>query len=101
MADVVRPQPTLVTVCDLCGEVIPEASSEERGSLMWGYGSNHVTRRTKYVWFKWPSSDWRRKHSVEERMKPENQQRNYDFHAECILKLVEANLYTPREATNG
>jgi len=93
MTEALRPKEIMMTICDLCGEVIPESRPEERGSLSWGDNGPKVTRRTRHVWFSWPSSNWRRTHTVEERMRPENHYRTYDFHTECILKLVEANLY--------
>jgi hypothetical protein len=93
MTEALRPKEIMMTICDLCGEVIPEVPTEERGSLTFGYNGRKVTRSTKHVWFGWPSAHWRRNHTVEERMRPENQTRSYDFHTECILKLVEANLY--------
>ena len=39
---------------------------------------------------RWPSYSWRKKATYEEQRKVENHERNYDFHGECLLNLVEA-----------
>ena len=73
-----RPITTGVTVCDLCNEVIPQATeASEKGSLTHGYLSHTVTAETKHAWLIWPRSD------------PRVVEKHYDFHADCIGRLVE------------
>ncbi|MFG3340553.1 hypothetical protein [Glycomyces sp. NPDC048151] len=85
-----RPKPTFMTVCDLCDEEIPEGRPDEGGSLTDGWIARKVEMpRTKRVWLLWPPDLRKRRQSWEEQQKPENRQRRYDFHADCILHLVE------------
>lgn len=77
-----------VHVCDLCGEEIPEVEDAHlRGSVTSGYIAHKVTNRTKRAWLKWPPD------AAYLRPKPEGKPREYDFHGECIVRLVEANLF--------
>lgn len=64
-----------------------------------GTNDRQATTETKVMRMRWPSSRWRQKASFEETRKPENRQREYDFHGECLLNLVEAaiNLRKQRE----
>jgi hypothetical protein len=80
-----RPVAQLVTVCDLCGETLPDdLDAMERGSLTHGFLSHSVhlgvSGRTKHAWLIWP----RRK-----RLGPAVREVHYDFHADCIGRLVE------------
>lgn len=87
------PKPTRITICDICGGELPERGKRDDpdmfGTIVGGYG-HKATVETKVMRLHWPSSKWRDKASQEERRKPENRYRDYDFHGECILNLVEA-----------
>jgi hypothetical protein len=86
-----RPKPTFMTVCDLCDEEIPEGQPGEGGSLTHGWIAHRVEMpRTKRVWLLWPPGERKRRQTWQEQQKPENRERRYDFHADCILRLVEA-----------
>ena len=99
MADVTRPRATRMTVCDLCDKEIPDGEPSERGSLTHGWLAYPVEtgdrptgwRRTTHAWLHWPPSERVRRTRLEKRMADPEQfrQRTYDFHAECILRLVE------------
>lgn len=100
MSNQLRPKPTHVVVCDLCGKEIPEYDKQEQGGLTYsGYyhGGPVIIPKTKKVSFSWPGSERRRKMTYEEERLPENRPRQYDFHAQCILDLVEANLYKDKK----
>ena len=79
MSATTRPVAQQVTVCDLCDEIIPEVEPAERGSLTWGYIAHPVTNQTKRVWLIWP----RRKRTA-----PPVQEKHYDFHADCVGRLI-------------
>lgn len=81
-----RPIPTRVDVCDLCDQVIPDDPPDERGSLTWGYIAHRVTAKTKHAWLSWPPGGRSTGRNVS---RPREPYRHYDFHAECILRLVE------------
>lgn len=110
MSGTMRPKPTRVTVCDLCDKEIPEGEPGERGSLTQGWIAHPVEmgdrptgwRRTTHAWLQWPPGERLRRASYEKRMADPEQfrQRRYDFHAECILRLIEGALVT-RRSTNG
>lgn len=90
MASEIRPVPTTVVVCDICGEPIPEDTDPtERGSLLAGYIARPVTPRTRWAWLDWPSNATgvtrRRAAKAGREYLP---QRRYDFHGECITRLV-------------
>lgn len=96
-----RPVPTQLLVCDLCNEEINESEPGERGSLTHGFIAHKVTSQTKWAWLYWPPAGRERGKPWEWKRQPENRERTYDFHADCILRLVEANLYdfnNPKEA---
>lgn len=99
MSDQQRPVETTVTICDLCGEILPEHAGDEKGSLTRGWIAHPVNiPKTKRAWLHWPPGN-RERLGWEERQKPENKPRHYDFHADCILQLVEANLtHKPKES---
>lgn len=85
-----RPRPTAMTVCDLCDEEIPDGQPGEGGSLTHGWIARRVEiPRTKRAWLLWPPANRKRRMPWEEKRKPENRERRYDFHADCILHLVE------------
>lgn len=85
-----RPKPTLMTVCDLCDKEIAEGRPDEAGSLTRGWIAHKVEMpRTKRAWLLWPPDSRKRRQSWEQRQRPENRERRYDFHADCILHLVE------------
>ena len=95
-----RPKPTHMTVCDLCDREIPDGHPGERGSLTYGWLAHKVEmgerptgwRRTLHAWILWPPAERTRLNRYEKlRADPEQyRQRKYDFHAECILRVVEA-----------
>lgn len=87
---------TRVLVCDLCNEQIPEGEPGETGSITAGWIAHPVTPTTKRVWLLWPPGGRRRRMDWQESRKPENRHRQYDFHADCILRLIEANLWKPQ-----
>lgn len=81
-----------MTVCDLCNEEIPDGTPDEAGSLTHGYIAHRVeSPKTKHAWLRWPPSSRERKTDLRRRMADPEQflERAYDFHAECILRLVE------------
>jgi len=97
MSEAILSKPTRATVCDLCGkEIEKHEHSTEVGSLTHGYIAHSVTSKTKYAWLRWPSPEWFRKADWKDKQKPENRERQYDFHGQCIVDLVEANLFTPK-----
>jgi len=94
MSEQIRPVQTRVEVCDLCGEILPKGEPGERGSLTAGFIAHRVTPSTKRAWLHWPPAGRERRMSWEDKRKPENRTRTYDFHADCILKLVEGAVTT-------
>lgn len=87
-----RDKPQTVTVCDLCQEEMDESLEPlDRGSLTHGYIAHRVeTPRTKWAWLIWPPLD-RPGMSVsyQQRQAERKASKHYDFHAECITKLVQ------------
>lgn len=98
MSEQRRPKATRMTICDLCDGEIPEGKPDETGSLTTGYIAHPVTPKTKRAWLAWPPGGRKR----EGRWNATDlKERRYDFHAECILRLVEANLFTPAPTSPG
>ncbi|MEV2277752.1 hypothetical protein AB0I72_19410 [Nocardiopsis sp. NPDC049922] len=90
MAKAVRPKPTHMTVCDICDEEIPDGEPGEVGSLTHGFIAHRVEMpSTTWARLFWPPAGRDRRIGWEQRQKPENRPRRYDFHADCILRLVE------------
>lgn len=89
-----------MTVCDLCDEEIPDGEPSEKGSLTHGWLAYPVEtgerptgwRHTAHAWLLWPPAERVRTTRLEKRMADPEQfrERKYDFHAECILRLVES-----------
>jgi hypothetical protein len=91
-----RPVPTSLLICDLCNEEIDTEHPGERGSLTHGFIAHKVVvPATKWAWLHWPPAGRERGKPWEWKRQPENRERAYDFHADCILRLVEANLFYP------
>lgn len=96
-----------VTICDICGGQIDPEEAKERELVGQVLGDRFskpahdgpATTKDKIFRFKWPG-DRRRKdiEAIEEgmgRAKPSRyngpyRDRSYDFHADCLLNLVEA-----------
>ncbi len=100
MSTAYRDKPQYVTVCDLCdGEIDNGNRHDEWGSLLRGASGPPVTERTKTFQLFWPSGSRQRSRAgkpIHGRgnkrgayFDPQYTERQYDFHAECILRLVE------------
>lgn len=92
-----RLKATRMTVCDLCNEEIEDGTPDETGSITAGYIAHPVrTPKTKHAWFRWPPPSRVRKTVVGQRVarSEEFRPRVYDFHAECILRLIEEAIAT-------
>ena len=94
MSSQMRPRETLMTVCDLCDEPITTDNHARKASLVHGYGgvaTPEERARVGWWYLLWHPRDWPggRAPRWEEGRWPENTYRHYDFHTECILKLVE------------
>lgn len=91
MSQATRDKPAQVTVCDICDQEIPECTeSLDRGSLTHGYIAHKVTPRTKWAWLIWPPQDRPGSNKTwQEKQAERKASRTYDFHAECIVKLVQ------------
>ena len=96
----VRPRPTIMTICDLCDQEIEDRGNpHEFASLTHGYIAGRVQLpETKHVRFWWHPRSWSgskntyNDRDVDRNGKPVTDRRQYDFHARCILFLVEENL---------
>lgn len=92
-----RLRPTRMTVCDLCDEEIVNdgnthgeaASLNVSGSLGHGYGPEADVPKQRRVWLYWPPAGRDRLMDWKEKKAPRNAPRRYDFHAQCILDLIE------------
>jgi hypothetical protein len=89
MTETFRPVSMLVTVCDLCDKVIPKLDTDEVGSLTYGYLIPKVLPHTKTVRLLWPPDGRKRRLDWKELQEPENRERRYDFHAQCVLDALE------------
>ena len=92
---------TQVLLCDICGEEIPESTYQggsdhrgqvtrdghgvELGSVTFGWIARTVSNLTRRGYLLWPPGSWSRMKKWDEL--PESV--TYDFHGECILRLVE------------
>lgn len=87
-----RPVQQGVTVCDLCDEIVPDGQPDETASVTAGYLAHPFTPKTKRAWLLWPPPSRKRGADVRRRIADPQQfrDRRYDFHAECLLRLVEA-----------
>lgn len=85
-----------VQVCDLCGEEITECTTKgEIGSVMGGVveserGEKTPTAVRKRVYLRWPPRPAPPKCLTDY---SGVKLREYDFHGECIVRLVEGNLF--------
>lgn len=100
MSQTTRPKPTYMTVCDLCDEEIDDerrnpgeaaslTATAPAGSLGHGYGPHAEVPKQRRVWLLWPPAGRDRLMPWQEKKHPRNAPRRYDFHAQCILDLVE------------
>ena len=99
MSTQTRAKPTRMTVCDLCDKEISDTEPGEIGSLTHGWLAHQVVvgdrptgwQKTLHAWLQWPPAGRERRVSLERRLADPEQyrQRRYDFHAECILRVVE------------
>lgn len=85
-----RPVDTYVDICDLCDEILEKtAGGQDVGSLTHGYLSHEVNiPKTKRVWFSWPPRSRSGRTTPEQVIAETAMSKQYDFHAECILKLL-------------
>lgn len=85
------PAPTATVVCDLCGKPIDTYSHTDRAALNWGTTplASMASRRPKHFLF------FRRRHGARESGAPQGDYREWqwDFHGECLVALVEPNLF--------
>lgn len=83
-------------VCDLCGEEIPEVTDKrELGNILGGVMESERWAKTptslrKRVTLRWPPEHKPRPIAPDGGI---GERRRYDFHGECIAKLVEASLF--------
>jgi len=92
---------TDVLLCDICGNEIPESTYSggwdhrgqvtreghgiEQGSVTFGWIARTVSNLTRRGYLLWPPGSWSRTKAWNERPASVT----YDFHGECILRLVE------------
>lgn len=102
------PKATSVILCDICGNEIadstyhggvdhrgqvtretndltPAGHGTLTGSLLFGWIARTVSNRTRHAQLTWPPPSWDRTKPFNERPR----KKTYDFHGECILRLVE------------
>ena len=90
MSETIRPKDTRMTICDLCDKELTKTEPGETASLTHGFIAHKAeTPRTKWVYLLWPPAGREHRKSWEQMQRPENKPRRYDFHADCILQLVE------------
>lgn len=92
-----RAKPTSLTICDLCDKEINPQADDDYGDLFAGYGRGPVTEKTGHARMWWPTSKWSRRRDWKETQRPENRGRRYDFHGECIVRLVQKHAVTNQE----
>lgn len=97
------PKQVRATVCDLCDEEIPDDGKPgESGSLTHGWIAHKVEiPKTKRVWLSWPPAGRDRLMDWKEKQAPANKPRRYDFHADCILALVEGAIAGRKSTDSG
>jgi len=79
-----------VTLCDICGEVIPDnLKNDEKGRLLADSWSSTAKATDKKITFRWPT--WRKfeEFPPEERYVQGNQPKEYDFHGECLMRVIQ------------
>lgn len=108
MSNQTRAVPTQVVVCDLCDGVLKDGDNNlKRASLVHGYGGMpHAEKAKARAWhLRWSPSDWVGRHrpTFEEQRSNEERYRTreYDFHTECLLRLVEDKIAARQEAERG
>jgi hypothetical protein len=87
-----RDVPKLVTICDLCNDIIPKGEHPmDTASLSHGYIAHKVTERTKRVWFHWPDLNRPGFSRTREQEREARAKRvEWDFHAECVYEALKA-----------
>lgn len=87
-----RPRPMRMTICDLCDHEIASDGSDHDNRASLQHGFRRQTAETRALWLRWPRGSWLRTASWEARSAPENQEREWDFHVDCIARLVSDNV---------
>ena len=87
------PTPQATVVCDLCGKPIDTYASTDRCALNWGTTplAEYADPRPKHFLFR------RLRHGTRGSGAPKGDYRSWqwDFHGECLVALVEPNLFDP------
>lgn len=88
-----RPVSTIQTICDLCDEAMTDEQPAKTASLVHGYGGT-PDRQAATAWYLlWDPRNWPgfRRPTWEEQQRDKKRwaYRHYDFHTECLLRVVE------------
>jgi len=91
MSHQMRPVSTVQVICDLCDEPISEERAYKRASLVHGYGGNPDKAKAPAWYLLWDPRNWPGGPPWDQRQaNPEKwRTRTYDFHTECLLRVVE------------